>query len=866
MIKNDTRESAHLKSRVKDLSVVPNLVSFTGLFTAITPIAKIEKNPATGLYDPILIRDTDSLIANFGDPRIDPEKYIDLYSIMQVVGNGTCCYVAKVDSGETGVYEYAFVGDPVIDTANKDADILKITNDEGHPVAQEERKATIDDLHNRYVISDLKGGAIKASGTITFNGLPEEDDTVTINGTAFTFKLDASGSNEITIGSTAKECASNLANKTPADVAMSAKDEVVTITASTAGINGNSIGISCISDSISLSGDTLTGGKNAGWPIDKTLYTVEHDSVDNTHSIHITLSKNTDLPENVVIGTADLDPEYGREGITLVADPANDKEYYSNPLSREYTILQVMDGSDPVGSDMYTVKWEAEGDKYKLRVVFNGTVTNPEITAAARLNKSLKAFSSMSEDLDIKFTLTQAKPYSLKLFYLNAEATSNGNTLGSAKIRLEPTTTNQQLVNNLNSSLQTYARFELADADTKAACEITEGGKNSIVKALLDQYAPYVGKSRKDLESNPRATELPNQSVLSKPNFKVQLQNYIDSQELYRDKKYVGCIMADMCAPVTHTNGDDGEQMVAGNPKAVMPLDHEERRALHYYLKQVACERKDSTVILSTPLTKGHKDPNTYFTQDEICNWVASLGDYSDLWEYGSGNTTDYSIQSFYLEIYYSWLNMQCTKIENGLAKSVKVKVPPSCLVINNILTSWRERGIQYPVAGDQYGTLPDTCTIIQNPKAKLDRDQLVQYRINPIWDTGTRGIQIYGNETLNAGYTDLNAAHIARTLVYIRSRVDEYTETLKFLINSQILWDTWKNYVTMRILQPLQSVNAIATFRVTMGNDTTSREEIANRMIKGNVELTFYQSAEIFDLSFIVYSSATTVDEANPL
>ena len=63
MIRNETRESAHLRSRVKDLSVVPNIVSFTPLLAAITPIAKLEKN-ADQLYSPILIRDTESLIAN----------------------------------------------------------------------------------------------------------------------------------------------------------------------------------------------------------------------------------------------------------------------------------------------------------------------------------------------------------------------------------------------------------------------------------------------------------------------------------------------------------------------------------------------------------------------------------------------------------------------------------------------------------------------------------------------------------------------------------------------------------------------------------------------------------------------------------
>ena len=215
--------------------------------------------------------------------------------------------------------------------------------------------------------------------------------------------------------------------------------------------------------------------------------------------------------------------------------------------------------------------------------------------------------------------------------------------------------------------------------------------------------------------------------------------------------------------------------------------------------------------------------------------------------------------------IHHSWLKMKCDTFVNSVLRlqNDSVTVAPSGIVVNNILRSWRERGVQYPVAGDQFGVLPDYCSVIDNPKLKSERDMLVQSRINPIYDTGTRGVQIYGNETLNAGYTDLNAAHIARTLVYLRSAIDEYTETLKFSINSQVLWDTWKTYVTSRILEPLRTANGISEYQVLMGSDTTSREEIANRQINGVVRVIFYQSAEIFDLTYTVYSSSTTIEEA---
>ena len=85
----------------------------------------------------------------------------------------------------------------------------------------------------------------------------------------------------------------------------------------------------------------------------------------------------------------------------------------------------------------------------------------------------------------------------------------------------------------------------------------------------------------------------------------------------------------------------------------------------------------------------------------------------------------------------------------------------------------------------------------------------------------------------------------------------------MKFSINNLLLWDKWKTYVTQYILEPLVAVNAISEYRVAMGEDTTSREEIANRTINGIVQLIFYQSAEVFDLTYTVYSSSTTIDEA---
>lgn len=855
MIKNETRESAHLRSRVKDLSVVPNVVSFTGLFAAITPIAKLKKNDE-GLYDPVLIRDTDSLIANFGDPRIDPEKYIDLYSIMQVVGNGTSCYVAKVNSGDAGVYKFPFVADPdykMDSKISKGAFLEELTSGS--------RTVTIDHLKNKYAITKIFGyKKVKPENVddqnwhkITnafsfyvdaFNVFEENDGNITgIN-------TENAGIPDTIIAQ--EKYGNDLNDKYTWDIVADAEHEgefKLTITFVNAEI-------------INEYNLVAYGAIDPSWGAEPIMVapkfgTIEHDGVQTD-----ILEVNTDTGAITLESTTQLNNEYILLKNTI-KDLKNTLKSYlagATDISIEYTYdgrkLKII--ATPNVPTHSADEWDWTIEK----------TTEIPVQGVTRGSHAVIGYSSMAEDLTFKTYISQTKPYSLHVYYLNVEVLNadGTNTLGKARVKLEDTTTNQSLVNNLNSSLGTIVRFELIDPSTEGACIKKDRGANSIVKAIMDAH---VGTPQKTLKV---PEDLEPYIIDCQPKFKVSMQDYIDALEQFKAKKYVGCLMADLTAPVSRDLEDadkpddsndetyKAKQYDLLKPGEVYLPSSEDRRALHYNLKQIACERKDCTVILSTPYYPDREN-QTAFTLDDACDWVTSQGRYSDLWEYGVSNTVDYSIQSFYLEIYFSWLMQTCTKIESGLAKSVKVLTAPANLVINNVLTSYRERGVHLPVAGDQYGTLPETCAVTVNPKTKAERDQLVQCRINPIYDTGTRGIQIYGNETLNAAYTDLNAAHIARTLVRIRSQVDEYTETLKFLINSQILWDQWKNYVSMYILEPYKSVNALAEYSVKMGEDTTSREEIANRTINGIINLRFYQSAEIFDLTFAVYSTATTLE-----
>ena len=841
MIRNETRESAHLRSRVKDLSVVPNVVDYTGLFAAITPIAKLNKN-ADGLYDPVLIRDTDSLIANFGDPRIDPKKYIDLYSIMQVVGNGTSCYVAKVNSGDSGVYKIPFSKSPI---HGDDAKPTVLTPDKGN-----NRRYYIDNLNNKSIVTGFKG--YNEAGTQN----PGETSTLIVYSDLFATSGNT-GENPVGFNKAGEvdfsdkytwECIKKTDGKFKIIITLTEDPKDITtliVTYTTDPSWGaEPINVEVVTESTDPT---------------KIKFDKVNDADNAVYTISVTLKSNTKLEHEYILLDSAIKSLIDSLKVKINITEADGKDIIPEITGYKFSngYLEIAVKYTGESSDDLA---KTEG-AISVALLDKDTTPKPlSVKYVTRSSHSLIAYSSMSEDLKFKLYVSQTKPYSLKIYYLNIEVMSADgvNILGSARVKLEDTTTNQGLVNNLNSALGTIVRFDLIDPSTEAACVKKDHGANSIVKILLDNYC-------QDTLTQPVSLEDP--IVDCSPNFHVSMNDYIAALEQYKARKYSGCLMADLVAPVSRNMSDDNPPagtVVNDDVNTFMP-SHEERRVLHYNLKQIACERKDCTVVLSTPYYPS-KDNMTVFTVNDACDWVTSTNAYSDLWEYGVSPTVDYSIQSFYLEMYFSWLNQTCTKIESGLAKSVKVLTAPSNLVINNILTSYRERGVNYPVAGDQYGTLPTTCDIMVNPKTKAERDQLVQSRINPIYDTGTRGIQIYGNETLNAGYTDLNAAHIARTLVNIRHQIDEYTETLKFLINSQTLWDQWQSYVSMYILEPFKAANALAEYSVKMGEDTTSKEEIANRTINGIISLRFYQSCEIFDLSFVVYSTATTLDAEGAL
>ena len=835
---NETRESAHLRSRVTDLSVVPNLVSYNALLACITPLASQNVEPSeedSTVYKPMLIRDVDTLISNFGDPRIDPEKYVDLYAVMRMINNGGTCYLAKVHSGNGGKYLKTFNKD-----FNATQDPSEGTTDPGttDPGTTEDNKYVIQTI-NTSVNKEWNLAAVENSGGKVWRTQkaifsPNIGDSITgaklvskdgQSVTPLTIVTENPVGDQIKIDPNPFNTASpyNKGNASPLTFTFSEQIDFTNHTLSLEVPIARRFGTVISSDGNSL----LFGDDNTFMPDEyELIYIVASDNQTQIEVSNVAAISKLDEPETEHYYKITFDGS-----VTL--DSSNHKSCNITFYKKRTTATVTKKSPLRAAADPDVTPKDDTSDEDKV-----GTIT-------------IIASSALDSEVEITYHLASLTPTGIKTvcLFVEAKKKDDGFKLGSARVVLTPTLTNGEIISALNSKLGTYIHFELYEDDQQyadcALSSVDDRDQHSIVKILncgakekffVKNTTTHIYEAQAvEIESTDTGASIP--APGSSATFNVSLENYRNALDQYKDKRYNGCILADMTSKVSR---DD---------KSLKPMSKEELRTLHYYLKGIAAERKDCTVLLSTP-----EDVKTI---NEACDFALSQASDSTKWEYGETPTTDYTLQSFYLEMYYPWLKIKCTKLGGTTPVSVNETIAPTAIVLDNILKSYRERGVHYPVAGDQYGQLSDTFSVINNPKTKFDRDQLVRARINPIWDTGKRGIQIYGNETLNAGYTDLNAAHIARTLVYIRNKIDEYTETLKFNINSVILWNRWKSYVSDYILEPLKSENAISDYEVMMGEDTTTREEIANRMLKGKIKLIFYQSAEIFDLDYIVYSSS---------
>lgn len=975
------REAAYVVSHVKDNSRITNILDYAGLFACVTPWGpKAKEDSDTLVYAPVLIQDTDTLDRVFGDPRIDPEKYRDLYAVREIVKAGFSVYVAKVPSGDPASFalllgdasdhstvteemrtdEYGVIDIPGI------CDIPELTGGIGIPalgfgmVFADTDKAAKYTLDEKNVVEMQEKGEFGNSLFVKLSHETTTEEEVEV-GDIYTVHIGKGSDNQVKEIDYLASSGDSIESAFAGNAVVSGKfdkSEEDLLTAFNewkkmeggSGIYHGAWRISTISDLRTVYGvvdetsplyeivrfwlDTAKAGDFVLIPFDKdpdadldrliptlTSYGASEGSViavdtpdvdwfskdikkvveDNKYTVLMRGSDviTTSMPQGTrgtypssvkivstgtkfgmniavamaIYSTANAltkeersEDMLGRFLPDMVPCTLNDdgddvpftESHFEEAKRREKITFKALESGDTrlcIANSPVPCTCLVEGVDYTVSTEVKEGKTHTRITIPMKLDaegKSIpyevglpvivkhtnatepyaEAVSSITDKLYLKTNLVQLKPKSLKLYAMDVklyesydEVAPDKGIIKEARFSLPENLTNGSFISSLNSVLGSYLTFTLMEPYKEEGFDIVESLRDLVIE----------GKNC----SQP--------VELSEGHFNVSVKDYQTALNEFIDPRYSGCFISELSAMVTNKDGKIDHLSETTNES--------ERRALHYLIKMIAADRKDLTCVFTTPWG---------MSLDEACNWVNSLGEYSDLWEYGSSGAVSYADQSFYCEMYWDWINVTCQKLNNGVpSKTVIVPMSPAYQVIMKGLASYRVRGTFYPVAGEQGGVLGDEVRVTRNPSQKFERDKLINYHINPIYDLGVQGIQIYGNETLNPVYSDLSAAHIARTLIYIRSRVDRYTNTQVFSLNDLSLWQRWKQYVSSMILAPLASLGGLAAYNVKMGFDTTKAELIAQRKINGVIELQFVPDAEIYTVEFVVNSSANTVESS---
>jgi len=236
-------------------------------------------------------------------------------------------------------------------------------------------------------------------------------------------------------------------------------------------------------------------------------------------------------------------------------------------------------------------------------------------------------------------------------------------------------------------------------------------------------------------------------------------------------------------------------------------------------LKTIAAARMDCMVIVDTPSGKTSTEAVTWADENSISGWQVYI-----LWDW-----------------------------QKRVVGSTLMDVPPSGYFTSKIAYNDMLYGFWLPVAGLTRGIV-NSVGCVKSPTI-AQADSLVAAHINPIIDMGRQGIVIWGNETRNTTDSDLSAFHVARTLLYCIDSIKRSSRSVMFELNNSGTWHRWKNAVG-NFLQSLVARGALHSYKVAMGTETMTQQDIQDRVMKGTVSLQFYMDGEVINVEFVVEAS----------
>lgn len=253
-------------------------------------------------------------------------------------------------------------------------------------------------------------------------------------------------------------------------------------------------------------------------------------------------------------------------------------------------------------------------------------------------------------------------------------------------------------------------------------------------------------------------------------------------------------------------------------------------------LKDLCLFRNDCMAVIDPPFAA---------SVQQVVDWHNGVSD-------DFANAPEAALDSSVLALYWPWV-----KAEDAYNKKT-VFLPPSGFVAAAWAHTDAGPGPWWAPAGPDLGALNAALAVEYSPNQE-ERDLLVgdHNHVNPIVDFASGGVMLYGNRTLQRKNTYLDSINVQRMMLYATKLVATAIRTLVFAPNDPVTWVKFTALVNP-ILETIKQGRGLTLYKVICDKTTNPDAQIANKVMKGLIQIQPTPAAEIIEVDFSLFASSS--------
>lgn len=398
----------------------------------------------------------------------------------------------------------------------------------------------------------------------------------------------------------------------------------------------------------------------------------------------------------------------------------------------------------------------------------------------------------------------------------------------------DPTSENNDIYEPDGSTVAEYIGFEYAPDTNKEFVLHVYDANDSLAESYL-------------CSSDPDAKDYRNKSIFCQNvvNEQSELINaFVDEDEAIPGSLSKTSLGAGQSGDNDHGTEDSPNEptgnilqainSVFGNIEEIdidLMIDPDMSDAVKREMDQICQQRMDCFAVLSMP----------EFATDDVDEMKEYVED-------------DLNINSSYSAIYGNYFRKYDTYNDQYRWMPVAGDIAGLFARTDDIVDPW------WATAGDSRGRITGVDKVMVNPK-KADRDILYSNRINPIVDFPDRGIEVFGQKTLQAQASAFDRINVRRLFIVVETAIRRFARSFLFEFNDAQTRSRFVSQVSS-YLEGIKGRRGVYDYKVVADDTINTPQVIDRNEFKANIYLKPTRAIEFIELTFIATSTGIDFEE----